>query len=110
MPYLDRRPTNWQLLPSIVKKVARKLKLVLTHQYFHLAPCIGKVPKLHKFLWHFLYNIMCHNIVNTVYRMENRRLALPNSLQTEVSGSCKQGNKLSGSVKCGEFLEFLRTY
>jgi len=42
--------------------------------------------------------------------MENRRLVLPNLRQTEVTGSCKHGNELSGSVKCGEFLEFLRNH
>ena len=27
----------------------------------------------------------------------------------QVAGSCKHGNELSGSLKCGEFLEELRT-
>jgi hypothetical protein len=26
-----------------------------------------------------------------------------------VAGTCERGNELSGSVKCGEFLEKLRT-
>jgi hypothetical protein len=108
MPYFERRPTNWLLHPPIVIQVARKLKLVLTYQYFHLALWIGKVSKLYKFPWHFLYNIMCHKIANKW--MENRRLVLLNSLQTEAAGSCKHSKKISGSVKCEEFFEFLRNY
>jgi len=27
----------------------------------------------------------------------------------QVEGSCKRGNELSGSIKCGEFLYYLRT-
>ena len=51
---------------------------------------------------------MCHKIVNK--GTESRRLVLSNSRQGQVAGFQKHNNKLSGSVKCGEFLDFLRTY
>jgi hypothetical protein len=36
-------------------------------------------------------------------------IALVHDIHTQLMGTCECGNELSGSIKCGEFLECMRS-
>jgi hypothetical protein len=42
--------------------------------------------------------------------MRERELDSSSSGKEQTAGDCKRGNELSGSTKCGEFMDYPKTF